>query len=46
MTTNLTGGTRIAYILMGIISCIAGVWMFMYPGLNTPHWAGSSAACL
>ena len=36
MTTNLTGGTRIAYILMGIISCIAGVWMFMYPGLNTP----------
>ena len=36
MTSNLTAGTRIGYILMGIISCVAGVWMFLYPGLNTP----------
>ncbi len=36
MTSNLTAGTRIGYILMGIISCVAGVWMFLYHGLNTP----------
>lgn len=35
MQTNLTAGTKFGYILMGIISCIAGIWLFMYPALNT-----------
>ena len=34
-TGNLTAGTKIGYILMGIISAIAGIWLFMYPGLTT-----------
>lgn len=32
--TGLGTGTKILYIVLGIISCIAGVWLFMYPGLT------------
>ncbi|MCI9040825.1 hypothetical protein, partial [Dubosiella newyorkensis] len=34
--TGLGTGTKILYIVLGIISCIAGVWLFMYPGLTEP----------
>lgn len=33
-TTNMSAGSKILLILLGIVSCIAGIWLFMYPGLN------------
>lgn len=32
--SGLSTGTKIAYIVIGIISCIAGIWLFMYPGVE------------
>jgi uncharacterized membrane protein HdeD (DUF308 family) len=33
-SVKLSTGTKVGYILLGIISCIAGIWLFMYPSLT------------
>ena len=32
--SGLGTGTKIGYIVIGIISCIAGIWLFMYPAVE------------
>lgn len=42
---GLSTGSKIFYIVIGIISCIAGLWMFMYP-VSTESTLGLVMGCM
>lgn len=33
--TKVSGWTRVAYIALGILYCVTGLYLFMYPAINT-----------